>query len=61
MISFTFGFTHDGKAILLYFGESFAKAEFAERVALESKAYHHVNLYRDLIPDRIYDHESATL
>jgi hypothetical protein len=61
MPSFTFGFSHDGKATLLYYGESFAKAEYAAAVAEESKFYQRVRLFRDLIPDLIFDHETINL
>jgi hypothetical protein len=58
MLTLTIGFTFENKPVCLYVGESFAAAEFAEKVALQSKAYHRVKICRDPIPEKICDHES---
>jgi hypothetical protein len=58
MPTLTIGFTFENKPVCLYIGESFPKAEFAALVARESSLFHHVDIFRNPIPDKIYDHES---
>jgi hypothetical protein len=55
---FTIGFNIGKKPVCLYIGESMAKAEYAAAVGVESRAYHHVDIRRGGIPDRIFEHES---
>ena len=62
MLTFTIGFTFErNKPVCLYVGESFAAAEFAAKVALQSNAYQRVDICRDSIPEKIFDHESVLL
>jgi hypothetical protein len=58
MDSLTFGFTQDGKRIMLYCGPSLAAAKYAQDVALLSGAYRYVDLFPNPIPDKLYDSES---
>ena len=58
MFTFTIGFGFDNKPVCLYIGESLAKAEFAALVARESGRFHHLDIFRNPIPDKIYDHEN---
>ena len=47
---FTVGFSHDGKPTMLYCGKSLKAAEFAQAVALESRAYHRIGICIDPVP-----------
>jgi hypothetical protein len=55
---FTIGFHFSKKPVCLYIGESIAKADYAQKVGIESEAYRRVEIYQGGVPDLIFDHES---
>jgi hypothetical protein len=55
MLICTFGFGFDKKPVLLYLGDDMAAAIFAEKVAIESARFHHINTYRDPTPVKTFD------
>jgi hypothetical protein len=54
-LRFVVGFGFDNKPIMLYVGDSMADAIFAERVALQSSRFHHVNTYRNPPATKTFD------
>lgn len=60
-VKFVVGFDHRGSLKVLYAGLSLKDAEFAESVALQSNAYHRVNLYANPIITKSVDFTESTL
>jgi hypothetical protein len=60
-VKFVVGFDHRGSPKVLYAGLSLKDAEFAESVALQSNAYHRVNLYANPIITKSVDFTESTL
>jgi hypothetical protein len=60
-VKFVVGFDHRGSPKVLYAGTSLKDAEFAESVALQSNAYHRVNLYVNPIITKTVDFTDSKL